>query len=185
MDRTKRRNQEGSFAQRGDEAARMIDEIERGEDIRDNHDCGMQRFGGGAFRRDDTDAKRGLGQHLRVIGALTECDHLRCAERAHEGGFLGCLASQLNSHRGEAKDAVHLGLLAMRVGREEVNRESILEACDALCDTGHELAIEGEGAVHVADEVFELHPAAAGNVDFYHGTIIQLMPCGASGAGSR
>lgn len=117
---------------------------------------------------DDADAERSRVEHQAVVAAVADRDDAMCVKAFDERSLgEGLVASFENDHI-----ARECGKLAARgaesVGGDDVNPNEICHGWEERAHLGDEFTVARNSPVEVADEVGELKPTEAGDVDVNH-----------------
>jgi len=64
------------------------------------------------------------------------------------------LIATCESSRGEVELLINDGLLSVRVGSEQMNRDSVADGCDAVGESIHQYAVTASVPLTFADEMF-------------------------------
>ena len=163
-------------SQRRDQAQRVQQEVERGQDVRRDDVGGGQRFGRGALRADHGDAQGGGLQHEPVVAAIADRGD-RLAPELNDVFELVHVLSDRVHDLDATGDAGQRGLRrAERVGRDDVDAEARRQRDQPLAHAREKRAVARQGAVVVQHEVVEPQGRVAGYGDFDH---VYLAPSGA------
>lgn len=138
-----------SSTQTGHEPKWILDQVQRGENVR-REDIGRhQCLNGQSFDRLNADADRSLAQHLGVVRPLTQRGDARRPEVMQVIGFGRGFVPRRDTDSLQPKLTIDGLLPTVGIGREEMNRQAIFQRRESLGDTGDQLTVDSQCAVDV------------------------------------
>ena len=94
-------------------------------------------------------------------------------KRADIFRFLFEFVARPDANRREVELLIDQRLPSVRVGGEHVDREPVAQGAERLRHAGDQLPVDGEGPVHIRDQMLQPQQPAPGNIDLDHVSIIQ------------